>query len=106
MCPHHPKVCKLFRDLGYCKFSEYYRFNHKLRKLPVQDSIGKGMNVKLSNIENDLKDKSEKCEFTTNSESDLRIHTEDSHKRNKNIICLKCHFTTKVKGDLTTHNDK
>ena len=29
--------------------------------------------------------KCEKCEFTTNSESDLRIHPEDNHKRKKNI---------------------
>ena len=50
--------------------------------------------------------KCEKCEFTTSSESDLRMHTEDNHKRKKKIKCWKCDFTTKTKADLTTHNDK
>jgi chromosome segregation ATPase len=50
--------------------------------------------------------KCEKCEFTANSESDLKIHIQDNHKRRKNIKCWKCDFTTKTKEDLTTHNDK
>ena len=85
-----------------------FKINEKV-KVPV-DTPNKNEEVSpklnLESASTSVVIKCEKFEFTTNSESDLRIHPEDNHKRKKNIKCWKCHFTTKVKGDLTTHNDK
>ena len=28
----HPKICKAYRDLGFCKFSEWCKFSHNVDK--------------------------------------------------------------------------
>ena len=50
----------------------------------------------------------EKCDYTTNSDADLKTHIQNKHKKikNKKFKCFTCDFMTKTKPELTEHNDK
>ena len=50
--------------------------------------------------------KCDKCDFTSNNDSDLHTHIQAQHKKKKKIKCWTCDFATKTKHELTEHNDK
>ena len=62
----HPKICKFYRDIGYCKFGEWGCFVHKT---PNDDEVKrisdklKIMEKKYDDLEKNLieKDKENKC---------------------------------------------
>ena len=55
----HPKVCRFFRDLGVCKFSEWCKFSHKVSNKAVKNDKVKELEEKLKNVEVALEKKKE-----------------------------------------------
>ena len=55
----HPKVCRFFRDLGVCKFSEWCKFSHKVSNKAVKNDKVKKLEEKLKNVEVALEKKKE-----------------------------------------------
>ena len=86
----HPNY---FRDLGYCKFSEYCRFKHQIKEIPVQDTLVKEINDKLSNIEKDLEEKDDKISKLENEIKDNNLkffqNEKTIEKLNKKLNYLK-----------------
>ena len=65
----HPKTCRYYRDIGYCKFGEWCLFNHDERNLNEINKITE----KLKTIENKIEEKNKAIEalekLLENSES-------------------------------------
>ena len=48
----HPKICKFYRDLGFCKFSEWCKFSHNVEKETIdKDNIITKLEEKVKNLE-------------------------------------------------------
>ena len=86
----HPKKCKYFRDLGYCKFGDWCKFLHR----PNEKSIEvKQLEDKLNSMENDLKKKSDKVIDLENNIKDMHLkfaeYEQMMKKVNKKLNVLK-----------------
>ena len=51
----HPRICRYYRDIGYCKFGEWCLFNHDGQNLNEISKITK----KLKTIEKKIEEKNE-----------------------------------------------
>ena len=86
----HPKKCKYFRDLGYCKFGDWCKFLHKSNEKSIEV---KQFEDKLDSMEKDLKKKSDKVLELENNIKDMHLKFEEHEKMmrklNKKLNVLK-----------------
>ena len=66
----HPRKCKYFRDLGFCKFSKWCKFSHTSTEKSIEE---KQFDEKLNSLEKDLKRKCEKVIELENNIKDLNL---------------------------------
>ena len=130
----HPKTCRYYRDIGYCKFGEWCYFKHengtskeieeKVKILDAKfETIKKCISEKDEVIEN-LKNKIlileekllelEKLLGQTKESIDLDDKIKDIEEKQNNLIedsrekykCNKCDFTTYFRKGLNIHKKK
>ena len=51
----HPKVCRFYREIGYCKFGEWCFFKHESNFNKNVEAAMKKADSKIEILENDLK---------------------------------------------------
>ena len=80
----HPKICKYFRDIGYCKFGEWCLFSHSIKNSKdLEDKEIKELFEKLKAVEDKLEEKSKLIEKLENVISEFE---ENMHLK---LICKK-----------------
>ena len=70
-------------------------------EIVVTESVESTSENKVEQSPSSENHKCEKCDYETNTESDLKTHMQAKHKKHKTIKCWKCDFRTKIKEDLT-----
>ena len=88
----HPKVCKYFRDLGFCKFSEWCRFSHNVEKNnSLKNEEIKKLDDKIECIISELKMEQNKLLDVKNEEIrklEDRIESVENELKKKQIKAL------------------
>ena len=70
----HPRVCKYYRDWGFCKFGEWCMFSHKINKNnAVKNDEVKKLERKLKDIELELEKQNEKVLKLENEMKDIYL---------------------------------
>jgi hypothetical protein len=84
-CPlRHPKICKFYRDNGYCKFGEFCYFSHKT-KMNIENYRKENEEIlsKLAEVDRSLKALEEKERETKAIIENLKAVNEQSESQNK-----------------------
>ena len=54
-CPlRHPKSCRYFKEIGYCKFGEWCFFKHEDINRREMEEVLEKMDAKMDDFKNDL----------------------------------------------------
>ena len=108
VCPHrHPRECKFFRNIGYCKFGEWCQFSHILKKDPVLENLKKenmAIIKKLGELEKLLFEKNKQIESIIESIGEMDKMKKDPVR--KSFKCTKCNFETNSQTGLKVHDRK
>ena len=66
----HPRTCRYYRDIGYCKFGEFCLFNHDKRSNCLEESHK--ISKKIETIEKTIEEKNNNIEQLENALKDKR----------------------------------
>ena len=74
-CPlRHPKIRKFYRDFGFCKFSEWCKFSHEVKRSMFVENDGvKNLEEKLEKVKLDLEKSSEKMSKLENELKEMHL---------------------------------
>ena len=103
----HPRVCKFFKNVGYCKFGEWCLFSHIIKKDPEMEKLkaeNRAILKRLEEVEKVLFEKDKEINDIMKSIEETRKM--ETNKPEKCFKCTKCSFETNSQSGLKIHSKK